>query len=41
MIQCDDCDEWYHGSCVDITASEALDIGKYRCKRCKVSKQYH
>ncbi|KAH3691882.1 hypothetical protein DPMN_192424 [Dreissena polymorpha] len=30
MIQCDYCDEWYHGSCVDITQTDALDIDKYR-----------
>ncbi|XP_069101562.1 uncharacterized protein [Argopecten irradians] len=26
MIQCDYCDEWYHGSCVNISATDALDI---------------
>ena len=26
MIQCDGCDEWFHGSCVDITPSDALNI---------------
>jgi ketosteroid isomerase-like protein len=35
MIQCDYCDEWYHGSCVNITASDALDIDKYKCTTCK------
>ena len=34
MIQCDHCDEWYHGSCVNITATDALDIQKYRCPKC-------
>ena len=23
MIQCDYCDEWYHGSCVNITVTDA------------------
>ena len=32
MIQCDDCDGWYHGSCVDITPSDALNIDRYRCR---------
>ncbi|KAH3807107.1 hypothetical protein DPMN_135440 [Dreissena polymorpha] len=34
MIQCDHCDEWYHGSCVNITATDALDIQKYHCPNC-------
>ena len=34
MIQCDACDEWYHGSCVNISASEALSIDKYKCPVC-------
>jgi hypothetical protein len=34
MIACDWCDEWYHGSCVDITPSEATHIDKYRCPPC-------
>lgn len=35
MIQCDFCDKWYHGSCVNITATDALDINKYRGRDCK------
>ena len=35
MIQCDDCDEWYHGSCVDISPTDALDIDRYRCQDCQ------
>ena len=35
MIQCDFCDEWFHGSCVNVTATDALDIDKYRCINCK------
>lgn len=34
MIQCDYCDEWYHGSCVNITVTDALDIAKYKCGSC-------
>jgi len=35
MIQCDYCDIWYHGSCVNVSASDALDIDKYKCRPCK------
>ena len=35
MIQCDYCDEWYHGSCVNITATDALEIDRYKCCLCK------
>ena len=34
MIQCDYCQEWYHGSCIDLTPSEALSIDKFRCQDC-------
>ncbi|MBV2113414.1 MAG: DDE-type integrase/transposase/recombinase [Candidatus Thiodiazotropha sp. (ex Ctena orbiculata)] len=35
MIQCDFCEEWYHGSCVNITPTDALGIDRYKCKACK------
>ncbi|MES9880179.1 MAG: RNase H-like domain-containing protein [Sedimenticola sp.] len=34
MIMCEYCDEWFHGSCVNVTASDALNIDKYRCAGC-------
>ena len=34
MIRCDYCQEWYHGSCVNISPSEALNIDKYKCVQC-------
>ena len=34
MIQCDFCDKWYHGSCVNVTATEALNIAQFRCAAC-------
>ena len=34
MIQCDGCDEWFHGACVDITPTEALSIDEYQCGKC-------
>jgi transposase InsO family protein len=35
MIACDFCDEWYHGACVNISPTEALEIPKYKCTPCK------
>ena len=35
MIQCDFCEEWYHGKCVDVTPTEALHIDKYKCRACQ------
>jgi ribosomal protein L21E len=34
MILCDFCDEWFHGSCVNVTPTEALEIEKFKCRRC-------
>eukprot|EP00053_Salpingoeca_punica_P016602 m.157467 g.157467 ORF g.157467 m.157467 type:complete len:369 (+) comp17005_c3_seq3:2150-3256(+) len=34
MIQCETCDEWYHGSCVGVTKKQAKDIEAYKCARC-------
>ena len=34
MIQCDFCDKWFHGSCVDVTATEALNIAQFKCEVC-------
>jgi predicted aspartyl protease len=39
MIQCDHCGEWYHGACVDITATEAVNINRYCCSDCKARRQ--
>ncbi|KAJ2089912.1 JmjC domain-containing histone demethylation protein 1 [Coemansia sp. RSA 986] len=33
-LQCDVCEEWYHGICVGISSSECERIDKYHCKRC-------
>ena len=35
MIQCDTCNEWFHGSCINVTASDALQIDAYICESCK------
>lgn len=35
MVACDGpCDDWYHGSCVGVTAKEALKMDKYFCEYC-------
>ena len=34
MIQCDECLEWYHGTCVQVTSEEAKSIDVYLCPDC-------
>ncbi|KAJ7379357.1 Lsd1/2 complex PHD finger containing protein Phf2 [Desmophyllum pertusum] len=34
MIQCDSCEEWYHGSCVGIEEFQSSDIERYHCPDC-------
>ncbi|CAB4394206.1 unnamed protein product [Rhizophagus irregularis] len=34
MIECDNCDEWYHGACVNITREESQLVDKYYCPNC-------
>ncbi|CAF1060677.1 unnamed protein product [Rotaria sordida] len=38
MIECDGCNGWFHGKCVDLADRIADDIEKYFCNEC--SKQY-
>ncbi|KAI7833119.1 hypothetical protein BX661DRAFT_179205 [Kickxella alabastrina] len=33
-LQCDVCEEWYHGICVGISSSECGRIDKYHCHKC-------
>jgi hypothetical protein len=35
MIQCDYCDEWYHGACINLTPEQADMWVKFRCPRCQ------
>uniref|UniRef100_A0A1D1XXF2 CXXC-type zinc finger protein 1 n=1 Tax=Anthurium amnicola TaxID=1678845 RepID=A0A1D1XXF2_9ARAE len=34
MIECDNCDEWYHGACVNISREESHLVDKYYCPNC-------
>ena len=40
MIGCDECEEWYHGSCVGISESRADRFDKYACIRCCITKSF-
>ncbi|KAG5682963.1 hypothetical protein PVAND_012279 [Polypedilum vanderplanki] len=35
MICCDQCEEWYHGDCININEKESKSIKKYYCDKCK------
>lgn len=35
MIACDNCEEWYHGDCINITEKEAKHIKSYFCLGCR------
>ena len=32
---CENCDEWYHGDCVNVTERDAKTIKRYYCKKCR------
>ncbi|BAF13492.1 chromatin remodeling protein EBS [Oryza sativa Japonica Group] len=34
MIQCEDCSDWFHPSCVEITIKEAKKLEHFYCKSC-------
>lgn len=40
MIGCDECEEWYHGSCIGITESKADRFDKYVCIRCSLCRVF-
>uniref|UniRef100_A0A8C3G0V6 CXXC-type zinc finger protein 1 n=1 Tax=Cyclopterus lumpus TaxID=8103 RepID=A0A8C3G0V6_CYCLU len=35
MIGCDNCNEWFHGHCINITEKKAKAIREWYCTRCK------
>ena len=35
MIQCDECDDWFHGACVGVTKELADTLVTYICPRCQ------
>eukprot|EP00842_Homolaphlyctis_polyrhiza_P001813 jgi/Hompol1/2632/HPOL_001040-RA len=37
-IQCDSCDEWFHGSCMRVSEKESEAIDKWYCKHCRNTK---
>ncbi|XP_042540783.1 histone lysine demethylase PHF8 isoform X2 [Dipodomys spectabilis] len=37
MIECDTCQDWFHGSCVGVEEEKAADIDLYHCPNCEVS----
>ncbi|KAK2838392.1 hypothetical protein Q7C36_013206 [Tachysurus vachellii] len=36
MIECDICNDWFHGSCVQVEEHHAVDIDVYHCPNCEV-----
>ena len=36
MVQCDDCLEWFHGSCVGVDKKKAQSIKHYYCPNCSL-----
>ncbi|VDL60310.1 unnamed protein product [Hymenolepis diminuta] len=35
MIACDNCEEWFHGECISVTAKQADSIQSYYCQSCR------
>ncbi|XP_007667876.2 histone lysine demethylase PHF8 isoform X1 [Ornithorhynchus anatinus] len=36
MIECDVCQDWFHGSCVGVEEEKAADIDLYHCPNCEI-----
>uniref|UniRef100_A0A8D3EDH6 Histone lysine demethylase PHF8 n=1 Tax=Scophthalmus maximus TaxID=52904 RepID=A0A8D3EDH6_SCOMX len=37
MIECDNCQDWFHGSCVGVEEDKATEIDLYHCPNCQVT----
>uniref|UniRef100_A0A7N8Y3J1 Histone lysine demethylase PHF8 n=1 Tax=Mastacembelus armatus TaxID=205130 RepID=A0A7N8Y3J1_9TELE len=37
MIECDICQDWFHGSCVGVEEDKAAEIDLYHCPNCQVT----
>ncbi|CAG07441.1 unnamed protein product [Tetraodon nigroviridis] len=37
MIECDICQDWFHGSCVEVEEDKAAEIDLYHCPNCQVT----
>nr|XP_057941127.1 histone lysine demethylase PHF8 [Doryrhamphus excisus]XP_057941128.1 histone lysine demethylase PHF8 [Doryrhamphus excisus] len=37
MIECDICQDWFHGSCVGVEEDKAAEIDLYHCPNCQIS----
>ncbi|KAM5145313.1 histone lysine demethylase PHF8 isoform 1-T1 [Mantella aurantiaca] len=37
MIECDVCQDWFHGSCVGVEEEKASDIDLYHCPNCQIT----
>ena len=35
MIECDGCDDWFHGDCVGVAEKDSEMVDKYYCKSCE------
>ncbi|XP_074348536.1 chromatin remodeling protein EBS-like [Apium graveolens] len=38
MIQCDDCKDWFHPGCVEMTNAQAEKLSNYLCDECTYKK---
>ncbi|XP_038054514.1 histone lysine demethylase PHF8-like isoform X2 [Patiria miniata] len=36
MIECDSCQDWFHGSCVGVREDQSADIEEYHCPNCEL-----
>eukprot|EP01080_Neovahlkampfia_damariscottae_P011505 gene11505-4669_t len=39
MVECDDCQNWFHFECMNLTASQANEMDKFSCERCTNKKE--